>query len=184
MSEGTPHLLNVTDHEVDVVRLFAIDANLVPEFQRWWPSDERSSFVAGQLGIDWITPGFEDLVQISDLGEQGLEDYLTEGQGIEAAALQPDLEWIAAQKGFVLVISSAAFGEGNVELSPRTGLAALGAWHREAGAPAMLETPAAEEPIELQPRPMPPLRSGSSEKLALVVILLVALGLVALRFLL
>jgi hypothetical protein len=184
MSEEKPSPLNIAALEEDIVRIFAVDASLVPDFTEWWDSKDRPTRLARLLGVEKLIKGHEDFLRISDLGEQGLEDYLVEGQGIAQQTLEPDLEWIAAQQGYVLVISSAAFGGAELQLSPKTGLAALGAWAREMGPPAMLEPTLAEEPEDLPARPMPPLRNNASEMAALVVMLLVAIGIVALRFLL
>lgn len=104
--------MQITATEHGVVRLFAIETAQ--------PFDH--SALATALGIDRLDTKQADIITIDDLDELGLEGYLALGMGIAADEIEAMRPQIAALKGDVALIRSAAFGGKPVTLTPKAPL--------------------------------------------------------------
>jgi len=180
-SDLRPGLLHVAAFEADIVRLFQVDDAAAPDFARQTPGSKRAGFraarLAGALGVGKVDPDHATLICIADLGEQGLEEYLTEGQGILAASLYPDLDMIAGLSGHVLVVTSPAFGGAAVTLKPQAGLRALGVWPRAGAKPPHLVLPSTPQPQKITPPGAQPNARPTTARLIALALLLAAGGL-------
>ena len=151
-----PDLLHVPAFEAETVRLFRVDAAAVVDFAWLFPEGKpvaggpqvglHAARLAHALGVGAVDPDHVTLIRLADLSEQGLEDYLTEGQGIAPQSLFADLAMLAGLSGHVLVATSPAFGGAAVTLQPQAGLAALGVWPRAGASPPHLMRPAGDPP--------------------------------------
>lgn len=180
MSEAKPDLLRVPAFEADVVRLFALDAAEAARFRRRSVSRRHAEFLASCLGVQHVAPDYVALIDLADLGEQGLEDYLVEGQGIAPQSLFGDLAVVAGLKGHVLVVTSPAFGGDAVILTPQSGLKPVAAWHREGAQPPRLMLPAGARP-PLNTR-QPGYRFGFAAPWMAALLLALVCGAFALRY--
>lgn len=170
MSDALPDPLQVPALEADVVRLFAVDEAAVPKLARRGPASARQVILAGSLGVTHLLPDHAWLICLADLCEQGLEEYLVEGQGVLSSSLFADLDMIAGLTGHVLVVTSPAFGGEAATLDLQQGLTALGAWPREGAQPPGLVLPAGERAPLPGAQPAP--RHYSLTSLFAVVLLL------------
>jgi hypothetical protein len=94
--------LDIPAKERGQLRLFAV--NLTN------PSDTPTAqTLCDLLGANDLDPTYVELVQISDLDEMSLPQYLSQGYDIDAETLAPDRTRLAALSGYVLIILSLAF---------------------------------------------------------------------------
>jgi len=106
-------IINVPAHEAKVVRLFAIDltADEIIAFRDpVYDADGNADWALKKaLGATLLDEDFIEVFHIDDLGELGLAGYLTDGVGIPADQVAAHYATLSALKGFMLLITSAAF---------------------------------------------------------------------------
>lgn len=118
-----PDPLRVRPGEAGVVRLFALE--MPPEQARFL----RDGAAAAQaLGVEALDPAQVEVFPVADLDGLGLEGYLAEGFGIDAARLAPDRDRLRALSGWVMVVRSRAFAGKGAQLHPAPGIRPLGAY--------------------------------------------------------
>lgn len=78
------------------------------------------------LGLQGLDHDHVDLIALSDLGEMGLSEFLSEGYATPEDQLAPARDRLDALKGQVLLIRSAAFGQTPATLSPAAQLRFVG----------------------------------------------------------
>lgn len=135
--------MQVSATERGLVRLFAVDlpGEEIENFRTpkinsdgelaEWPLDDA-------LGFSFLDEDFIELFPVSDLEDLGLTGYMVEGLGIAQKDVDEDAARLTAQKGWVLVVLSAAFGGVAQTLTPKSPLRWLGTY-REEGAPVHFE---------------------------------------------
>jgi len=176
--------MHINASERGLIRVFAID--LAPE--------ELAAFTASgnpdtwplrkALGATALDPEWVDVVRPSDLGEMSLSDFLIEGPGVSASALEGDRARLDALKVPVAVLPSQAFCAQAQELTPRAPLRWIGTYAepRAALPESPLRTSAAEG--HLSPKgakaPGPDMRRASLVLAGLIALGALALGLSAL----
>lgn len=69
-----------------------------------------SGLLADLTGFDDLDPAGAELIRIADLEGLGLSGYLTEGHGIDAAAVAAQRGRLDRIEGYALVLRSQAFG--------------------------------------------------------------------------
>ncbi|MGB7317791.1 MAG: hypothetical protein WBC85_07475 [Planktotalea sp.] len=104
--------MQITATEHGVVRLFAIET--AREF-------DHAALVEA-LGVETLNPEQVDIIALEDLDELGLEGYLALGMGIPADEIEAMRPQLAALKGDVVLIRSAAFGGKATTLTPQAPL--------------------------------------------------------------
>lgn len=122
--------------ERGLVRLFAVDL----------PSDEVEAFreavydedgdlidwpLAAALGASDLDEDFVELFNVNDLEGLGLPGYMVQGLGISEHDVMEDVRRLSAQRGWILVVLSSAFGRTEQTLSPRRPLRWLGTYKEE-----------------------------------------------------
>lgn len=105
--------ISIPAHEASVVRLFAIDLDadaLIAFRDPVYDGDGNVKWdLKDALGATLLDEDFIEVFHIDDLEEMGLAGYLTEGAGIPAAQVAAHHTTLAALKGHVLLVMSAAF---------------------------------------------------------------------------
>lgn len=119
--------------ENGVIRVFALslseqEAKVLRDTA---PADDGSSPLKTALGATRIDPEHVEVFAVADLSEMSLPDYLLEGAGATAAALEKDRGKLAALEGWVLVIYSSAFAGTAQELAPAASLTLIGTYPQE-----------------------------------------------------
>jgi hypothetical protein len=183
--------VQVSSSERGLVRLFAVDL----------PSEDMDLFRAQEngadgallswplkdaLGFTYVDEDFIELFPVSDLEELGLTGYMVEGLGIAQKDVDEDSARLAAQKGWVLIVLSAAFDGVAQTLSPKAPLRWIGTY-KEDGAPVHFEplpdaSAKGSAPTGGETPPAPSSNPHMTLLLALVALPLVALVLGALLF--
>lgn len=135
--------MQVSSSERGLVRLFAVDV----------PPEEIEAFRTQVIGVDgallswplkealgftYLDEDFIELFPVSDLEEMGLTGYMIEGLGIAQKDVAEDATRLTAQKGWVLIVLSAAFDGVAQTLSPKAPLRWIGTY-KEDGAPVHFE---------------------------------------------
>ncbi len=124
MSEGIP----VAGGEAGLVRVFASPAGLDALRAAKEAGDARAGAVLAEaLGAPALDPAFVDVLRAGDLAPLTLTDYLIEGIGVEAAAVERDRARLDALPGAVVVLSRAVAGRAE-RLVPAPGLALVGTY--------------------------------------------------------
>lgn len=128
-------MMRVSASERGLVRLFAVDlhADEIDAF-RTSPSADTPSSLAKALGATTLNSESCELFDVADLEEMGLTGYMVDGLGIAQAEITLDIARLSAQKGWVLVVLSSAFGGMEQTLSPKAPLRWL-ATYKEDRAP-------------------------------------------------
>ncbi len=128
-------MMRVSTSEHGLVRLFAVDlpAAEIDAFATSH-SDAKPTPLAQALGIDGLNPDHYELFDVADLEEMGLSGYMVEGLGIAQADIAADIARLSAQKGWVLIVRSSAFGGLEQTLMPKAPLRWL-ATYKEDRAP-------------------------------------------------
>ncbi|MBT8474116.1 MAG: hypothetical protein HKO95_15730 [Rhodobacteraceae bacterium] len=128
--------LAVSAHERGVTRVFALNlpkeqiATFVKE--TYGPGDDDYDWpLRNALGIDALDHDFVEVIDLSDLSEYGLLQYLIDGHGVDAKQIAPDAARLSAITGHVVIVSSSAFGQFAQTLAPKPPLD-LVATYREA----------------------------------------------------
>ena len=109
------------------------------------------------LGADLLDPAHVEHFAAADLAGIGLTGYLTEGMGLDAAAVADARPALDAAKGDIVVLRPQAFGGQAQQLAPRAPLSLLGSFPAQQGATTMerLHTPSAEGQVLSNTAPMP-----------------------------
>lgn len=135
--------MQVSSSERGLVRLFAVDlpGDEIENFRSAkinsdgelaeWPLDDA-------LGFSFLDEDFIELFDVIDLEDLGLTGYMVEGLGIAQKDVDEDAARLAAQKGWILVVLSAAFGGVAQTLTPKAPLRWIGTY-KEDGAPVHFE---------------------------------------------
>ncbi|MDA5558300.1 hypothetical protein [Shimia sp. MMG029] len=161
--------MRVSATERGLVRLFAVDlpGEEIENFRTPkinsdgeladWPLDDA-------LGFSFLDEDFIELFPVSDLEDLGLTGYMVEGLGIAQKDVDEDATRLAAQKGWVLVVLSAAFGGVAQTLTPKSPLRWIGTYKEEAAPIQFTPLPdtsakGAPLPPETDPAPTPAQRS-------------------------
>ncbi|SDN56007.1 hypothetical protein SAMN05216196_101902 [Lutimaribacter pacificus] len=120
--------MQVSATEAGLVRVFAID--LPPDGIAGFtdPDSPGIATIRDALGAQALSPDHVDLVRLADLGELGLDGYLTEGLGVAADEIAPDRARLRALTGYVLVLPSRAFAGTAQVLTPRAPLRWIGTY--------------------------------------------------------
>ncbi len=144
-----------------------------------WPLEDA-------LGFTFLDEDHIELFPVSDLEDLGLTGYMVEGLGIAQKDVEEDAARLAAQKGWVLVVRSAAFDGVAQTLSPKAPLRWIGTY-KEDGAPVHFEplpdaSAKGPAPTAGQTPPVPSSNPHMILLLALVALPLVALVLGVLLF--
>jgi hypothetical protein len=128
--------MRVSASEHGLVRLFAVDL----------PSDEVDVFrevvtdrdgnttawpLAEALGATELDDDFVELFNVNDLEGLGLPGYMIQGLGVSDRDVAEDATRLSAQRGWVLVVLSSAFGRTAQTLAPRQPLRWLGTYKEE-----------------------------------------------------
>lgn len=128
--------MRVAASERGLVRLFAVDL----------PSDEVEAFrevvtdedgavidwpLAAALGASDLDEDFIELFNVNDLEGLGLPGYMVQGLGISEHDVMEDVRRLSAQRGWILVVLSSAFGRSEQKLAPRRPLRWLGTYKEE-----------------------------------------------------
>lgn len=183
--------MQVSSSERGLVRLFAVDlpGEEIENFRSAkinsdgelseWPLEDA-------LGFSFLDEDFIELFDVSDLEDLGLTGYMVEGLGISQKDVDEDAARLSAQKGWVLVVLSAAFDGVAQTLSPKAPLRWIGTY-KEDGAPVYFEPlpDASAKGAAPTGGEMPPAPSSNPHMtllLALVALPLVALVLGVLLF--
>lgn len=122
--------LYVPAGEREVVRVFALDlppaeAEALADAP---PANGGPSRLAELTGADHIDREHVEIFPASDLTGIGLSGYLTEGLGVDAAELDGDRDSLEAEKGYIVILPSRAFGGAETRLTPKLPLRLLGAY--------------------------------------------------------
>lgn len=106
--------MTVPASEHGVIRLFAIDLEPaeVPSFQDpvYDGPDDVVWPLKTALGAKFLDQDFVEVFDVADLGELGLRGYLTQGVGIAQTEVDAHHVALAAAKGHLFLVTSAAFG--------------------------------------------------------------------------
>lgn len=138
--------MRVTATEHGVVRVFAID--LPSEQAADLADDGDLDGIRRALGATELDADFVEIFTVSDLVPMGLSGFLIEGMGVAPEELGSDAARLDAQKGYVAVVMSKAFGGSPQMLKTQAPLRWLGSWREER-----------------TPMPITPLRSASAKGL-------------------
>jgi hypothetical protein len=135
--------MRVSASERGLVRLFALDlpAEEIVAFRE--PVYDADGTVIDwplqrALGFSFLDEDFIELFPISDLEDLGLNRYMVQGLGIAEADVKEDAARLSAQRGWLLVVLSAAFEGAEQTLAPRSPLRWIGTY-KEEGAPVSFE---------------------------------------------
>lgn len=128
--------MHVSASERGLVRLFAVDL----------PSDEVEVFreaitdedgtvidwpMAAALGASELDEDFIELFNVGDLEGLGLPGYMVQGLGISEHDVMEDVRRLSAQRGWIMVVLSSAFGRTEQTLAPHRPLRWLGTYKEE-----------------------------------------------------
>ncbi|TCK99334.1 hypothetical protein BXY66_3836 [Shimia isoporae] len=154
--------MHVSASERGLVRLFAVDL----------PSEEVEAFresvfdgdgelidwpLANALGAFDLDEDYIELFNVRDLEGLGLPGYMVQGLGISERDVQEDGNRLSAQRGWVLVVLSSAFGRTEQTLSPRRPLRWLGTYKEEGARVRYDPLPSAGAkgaPLDVPPKPV------------------------------
>lgn len=143
--------LSIPANERGVVRVFSLamddgDARgLLPG-----GADEahRRSRLTALLGATDLNLDYVSVLDLKALEEVGLAIYLSEGQDISAADLEPDEQKLSGLKGWALIVVSPAFGATDQTLHLDTALTLIGTYHQQSidWSPIAIDTDSAAPP--------------------------------------
>lgn len=143
---------SVSPSEWGVVRLYKIDlqAAQIEGFTRQgdqigtdglpiWPLREA-------LGSTRLDPGKIEIFAVDDVIEIGLSAYLADGLGIPEHQFAAEQARLDAERGYILVVTSQAFGGTAQMLSPKPPLRHIGTYREAPIEPVIrkIETPSAQ----------------------------------------
>ena len=172
---------DVKENEHGLVRLFSVDLppTEIKAFQERdfdgeddnppWPLKEA-------LGATYLDEDFTELFPVSDLTGLGLPGYMIEGLGIAEKDIAEDQARLSAIKGYVLIVTSKAFGGVAQTLHPRAPLKWIGTYAEES-APVTFEplpSEAAQGNVNMETKPGPS-NAAMSGRVAMVALLVLAL---------
>lgn len=125
--------------------------------------------MAALLGVDLLDLAHVDVITLADLEGLGLRGYLIDGMGIPGAEIGPE---IAALKGKVAVLRSAAFGGRRAEIKLASGMRHVATYGERQSEPAegRLESAAATGTTGGKPAPSQGAILGRVAMVALLVI--------------
>lgn len=155
--------MEVAANEMGLVRLFTVD--LPPK--EALGLKERPEALPPLLGVEALEDGQWELFDLRDLAGMGLESYLAEGHGIDAADLEPMRWQLDALEGVVLLLRSAALAERPATLAPRAPLRWI-ATFGEARAPVPLQSDLSSESARGGLAPAPETGRGPRGSLVLL----------------
>ena len=171
----------VTADERGVIRIYGIDlpADQIQLFAERpqtggddpWPL-RASLGVTADLNEDSI-----EIVDVEALGEIGLAGYLTLGNGVAPADVEPYRELLTGVQGHVAIVFSSAFKGAAQTLSPAPPLRFIAAF-REEGAPVTFEAlpdDSAKGTLSDAPRKKPVSDAAMSGRVATIALLVMAL---------
>lgn len=176
--------------EREVVRVFALDmtapeaetlAETLAERSEGGGSNGRPSGLAALLGTDRLDPDHVEIFPASDLTGVGLPGYLSDGLGIAETDIDPDRTALEAERAYIVIVHSPAFGGKAARLSPTPPLRHLGTYRLAQSDPPGTMAPATEPAGAPQ---MPRKRQGPPPRLPRALALLVLLGAAALALVL
>lgn len=118
--------ITVKEGERGLIWVFAVDLDEtgIKAFTRrngTWPVQEA-------LGADTLDPEHVEVFPVSDLEGMGLSGYLDEGLGVPEEQLRDTRAWLDSVEGWVLVLTSKAFGGRAQVFTPRAPLRLLGSF--------------------------------------------------------
>ena len=172
----TPEIA-IPAYEHGIIRVFSIEL----------PDDQIDAFAKDDsaakqplldaLGIDTLDPEFIDVFPVSKVEALGLSGYLTSGLGVLEGDVAMDQKKLDDLTGHVLIVTSSAFGERAVTLTPNSPLRLIGTYREEASAAHDIMDPADVAPITATPdtgtADAPPANPGSLVLVLAVAILVV-----------
>lgn len=172
--------ITIPKGEHGVIRVFAISRPL-PEMSNALKAQSKEQLATELLGTP-VSEGKVEIFAVSDLTGVGLAGYLKEGYDVPEAELGRDRSRLEALDGYVLLVFSSAFGDGEITFETSAELTLIGTYHEPI--PAMQAEPiesAASRPYTGTPAETPATpprnRSGSAvvglAVLALFILLLV-----------
>ncbi len=140
--------ISLPDGEHDVVHVFHVAPAAAQSLAEGPFSD-----IEAALGASGLDRAHVDLFALADLQDLGLVHYLTEGLGVDPAALADDRDRLAALSGHVLILAPGAAGPGTT-LHPDGALNFVGSYREfGTGDPAMFVP--GERPTDATPAPAP-----------------------------
>ena len=167
----------VAANEAGVVRVFALSMDDAAA-----QALKAGDALAQAFGGAALDTAHVEVFPLADLGDMALPDYLIEGAGVRAKAIEPDRAKLSALGGSVMVIYSSAFGGKALALKPDRALTLIGSYPQEGtdwtGA-IDLSTPSALPQTPADPVKKRPSDAAMSGRIAMLA-LLVAFGVVAL----
>lgn len=116
--------LTVAAGEHGVVRVFTLD---LPEEQCRFLREPGAAEQV--LGCQGLVDAHIDVIRLDDLEDMGLVGYLTEGLGIPAEQVKPDVARLGQLGGYVLIVRSSAFGGAETVLAPIAGVQLFATYH-------------------------------------------------------
>ena len=131
--------MHIKSSERGVIRVFHIDLpkEAIERFTTQAGTGEWPLHYA--LGAKDLRPAFVEVIDLRDLGEMALSDYLVKAHDVSGSdfdAMRPQLD---ALKGFVLVLPSQAFNQTEQELTVAAPLRWIGTFNepapKKSGAP-------------------------------------------------
>ncbi len=173
--------MQINGSETGVLRLFALD--LPPE------AVERFVTQAGTgewplkyaFGAKELRASFVDVINISDLGDMPLTQYLIEAHGAAGADFKAAMPQVNAQRGHVLAVPSQAFANTSQTLAIATPLRWIGTFSEVKAKPrgAVLRSLSAKGQTAAGAGAQSEASTSPILKIVLIVIALAALGLLA-----
>lgn len=170
--------ISLPEGEHDVVHVF----HIAPEAAKSL-TEAPFSDIEAALGASGLDRAHVDVFAVSDLQDLGLVHYLTEGLGVDPAALTGDRDKLEALTGHVVILAPGAAPAG-ATLHPGDALAFIGSYREfGTGVPALTlphETPADEgpgrAPRSSAPEPEPGGVSWVTLAMGLAVVLVLAIA--------
>lgn len=168
--------LTVQAFERGVIRLFTPDMNdrrlaaILP------PHPVDAGHLAPLLGLSRLAEEGIDRINLSDLSDLTLSEFLQIGHDLPAETLAPRRQELDALKGHLFLLHSSAFGGKAVTISPAEGLTFLGAFRQTDTPPAPITLPEAERPAVLTRDTGTPQNKGKGTALPLLIAVALAVA--------
>lgn len=168
--------LSVPPLEAGVIRVFSLAegdpalAAILP------PHPLDAGHLAPLLGVASLRDGDAERVDLRDLGDYTLSEFLRIGHDIRSEELAPVAAELDTLEGHVILLHSAAFAGQAASLAPHPALRLVASLHRRAAPATPLSLPATERPEILTPPPALATKGKGGVWLAAVILGLIVMG--------
>lgn len=156
-------------------KVFVLAVNRPAEELRKAKDDTaRTALVANLLGRDDAKLSHADLIAVEDLDEIGLAGFLLDGPGVPAEELSAHKARLDALSGFVLILYQGVF-DADTDLTLSADLTLIAELNQEPTAWEAVQTLTSEAATELTPGKKKPSDAAMSGRVAMLVLIVIAL---------